>query len=411
MTAVATPRRPSARGVSLVEPVEIACRLRDEWLRTGLSTAPADRDIAQRAVTELYRLVGQPPPQFVWVPSPAAAVELLRDDPDAPPGGIGIPPSDEPFRNWPLIQRLIGIKSGMRRRMIERTEPEREWWLRGPSLPAHEWAVMSPRELLAAGISAPRILDNLVHLPLQESLRDSMYRPMRTELLGPEGRRTDIAGYEQYDTWTVAFHDVNRVAGLARYRDDDAHQLDQWVALARHAGWWWPGPRRCVLSERPVAVHTEAQQSAWYGEVRLHNDAGPAVEFADGAGVFALHGTFVPEWVFTDLTVERVLATRNIEVRRAAVERLGWDEFIDRAGLTLLSTAADPGNPGAELRLYDNWRDRTRVLLVVNGSRERDGTRRRYGLNVPVTIGDPVAAAGWSYGLTGAQYAQLLRRT
>lgn len=128
-----------------------------------------------------------------------------------------------------------------------------------------------------------------------------------------------------------------------------------------------------------------------------------------------LHGTPVPEWVLSDPTAERIAAERNVEVRRTAIERIGWDSYIDQAGLRLLATAPDPGNPGCELRLYDTPRDArlppSRLLLAVNGSVERDGQRHRYGLSVPDGIDDPVAAAGWTYGLPGEVYAQLARRT
>ena len=102
-------------------------------------------------------------------------------------------------------------------------------------------------------------------------------------------------------------------------------------------------------------------------------------------------------------------------MRRCAIEVLGWDVYIAQAGLALVATAPDPGNPGCTLRLYEmppgpNGR-LSRLLLVVNGSVERDGNRRRYGLGVPADIDDPVAAAGWTYGLTGEQYARLVRRT
>jgi hypothetical protein len=49
---------------------------------------------------------------------------------------------------------------------------------------------------------------------------------------------------------------------------------------------------------------------------------------------------------------------------------------------------------------------RSRLLLAVNGSVERDGTRRRYGLRVLAEFDHPLDAAGWSYGLTGAQIAR-----
>ena len=100
----------------------------------------------------------------------------------------------------------------------------------------------------------------------------------------------------------------------------------------------------------------------------------------------------------------------NVEVRRCAIERIGWASYIDQAGLRLVASAPDPGNPGSELRLYD-MRKETRVLLAVNGSVERDGRRRRYGLTVPGFLNDPVDAAGWTYGLSAEQYSLLVRRT
>ena len=84
-------------------------------------------------------------------------------------------------------------------------------------------------------------------------------------------------------------------------------------------------------------------------------------------------------------------------------------------GLSLVDTASDPGNPGFELRLYDLpervWGVPTRVLLATNGSPERDGTRRRYGLPVPADVPTAVHAAAWTYGLTGDQYLTMNRRT
>jgi hypothetical protein len=146
------------------------------------------------------------------------------------------------------------------------------------------------------------------------------------------------------------------------------------------------------------------------GEVRLHCEDGPAIRYADGWDVHAWHGTRVPSWVVTDPDVRRIEKETNVEIRRCAIERMGWAAYIDAAGLRLVGAAPDPGNPGAELRLYD-FRQESRVLLAVNGSVERDGTRRRYGLTVPASIADPVAAAGWTYGLSADQYSTLQRRT
>jgi hypothetical protein len=155
-------------------------------------------------------------------------------------------------------------------------------------------------------------------------------------------------------------------------------------------------------------VHTEAAGDD--GQVRLHRADGPALRYGDGWEVHVWHGTEVPSWVVTDPSPERIAREKNVEVRRCAIENLGWPAYIERGGLRLVASAPDPGNPGAELRLYD-LRRQTRVLLAVNGSVERDGHRRQYGLTVPSAIDDPVAAAGWTYGLSAEQYSRLLRRT
>jgi hypothetical protein len=57
------------------------------------------------------------------------------------------------------------------------------------------------------------------------------------------------------------------------------------------------------------------------------------------------------------------------------------------------------------------WGAPGRILVVTNGTPEPDGQRRRYGLNVPGDLDNPVDAAAWTYGLTGELYATLARRT
>ncbi|MBF6327009.1 DUF6745 domain-containing protein [Nocardia transvalensis] len=181
-----------------------------------------------------------------------------------------------------------------------------------------------------------------------------------------------------------------------------------WATVTRTCGPWWPGERICVISERPQIVRTEPAGDL--GEVRLHCADGPAVRYADGWELHFWHGTRVPRWVIEAPTAAAIDAEPNIEVRRCAIERLGWPAYLEQAGMRLVATAPDPANRGFELMLYDLPRNQ-RVLVVTNGSLERDGTRRRYGLGVPGHFTEPVAAAAWTYGLTAAQYSRLVQRT
>ncbi|MGH3394491.1 MAG: DUF6745 domain-containing protein [Streptosporangiaceae bacterium] len=377
--------------------------MRDDWLRAGLSTQPADTATAEAVVTELYRLLGQPKPAFEWVPSPAAALRTGASRPGFRPGRLGGRRAPATGRDWPTAARLASLLSDLRGRLDDRIgQAQQAVWRRTDfSLPRPP----SPGE----------ILDAAVHDSLAGTLRDAICAPLRISLPGLQRGALGLTWYGQQDAWWIARHDAWRRAGLVPGRPADAGELDLWGALARSTGWWWPGQHRCVMAGRPAALHTEPAPASEHGQLRLHRDDGPAIAFADGYWRHVLHGTPVPAWVVTGPTVEAIHREPNIEVRRTAIERIGWDAYLDQARLSPVAARPDPGNPGSRLRLYDlpaaaGGRP-ARFLLAVNGSPEPDGRHRQYGLTVPADIDDPVAAAAWTYGLTGAQYAQLARRT
>jgi hypothetical protein len=202
---------------------------------------------------------------------------------------------------------------------------------------------------------------------------------------------------------------------LAAIDDDPGHRDWRRVAViadALSAGWWWPHLDFQIVCDRPSVVHTEPTPD---GPARPHSDDGPAIVWPDGWSLYFWHGTLVPAWVVLRPTVAAIHAESNVEVRRCGIESLGWDAYISAARLRLVDRSDDPGNPDCGLWLYDLpegvWGTASRVLLVTNGSPERDGTRRRYGLPVPADLDTAVRAAAWTYGLDADQYARLTRRT
>jgi hypothetical protein len=387
-----------------------ARRLSDEWRAHGLAASPADRPAAEAAVAALYRQIGTPAPEFVWAPSPAAALSLVHDDPHTFPPvrfqGANLPRYPE---DWPVAALLANLVQDLRHSLDHAIGHAATWnslW--------SPFAITAERAL-AAGASAQRVVDIVAHDALHTTLHNCVRALIRAELMPTTGGTDGMTWYGQHDAQWIGHYDVYARLGLAAYHRPDAELLALLAELARSTGWWWPGEGRCVMAERPTEIHTEPLPDALYGEVRLHRDEGPAVRFADGTQVHVLHGTYVPTWVVTDPTVERIHAERNVEVRRSAIERIGWGTYIEQARLQHIAAADDPGNPGCELHLYDVprelWRRPARLLLVVNGSVEPDGSHRRYGLSVPAHFDDPVSAAGWTYGLSGEHYARLDRRT
>jgi hypothetical protein len=194
-----------------------------------------------------------------------------------------------------------------------------------------------------------------------------------------------------------------------KYTERHDRGLDAFLGLA-DSGWYWPFTGVVILTERPTALHRDVQG-------RLHHVDGPAMAYGDGTAIHAWHGTRVPPDLLDGWPMERILAEPNQEVRRCAIEAVGWDRFVVDAGLSAVDEADDPGNPGQRIGLYDipdainPYPARVRLLLWVNGTTDRDGTRRRGGLTVPADVPDAVTAASWTYGVDKETYLQLERRT
>lgn len=215
----------------------------------------------------------------------------------------------------------------------------------------------------------------------------------------------------QHELYWLAFYDFARRIGVT-YDPDLNERLDSLLAMA-DTGWWWPYDTVAVLTERPVVHHLDVLR-------RLHCADGQAVGYSDGWGEYMWHGTRVPATLVTGngWSTTQIMEEKNAEIRRCAIERMGWDQFIDAAGLELVAKAPDPGNPGQDLFLYDLggelqnlYSARARILLCTNGSPDRDGTRRRFGIPVPGHHTDPVAAVAETYDATVEEYAAVARRT
>lgn len=381
MTARRAPR-PRFASTARSSPTCSLAAKREEWLAHGLRAEPADRRVAEDAVTELFQLAGCRSSKFTWVPSPSAGAKLIlaEDYPSEIASGYASSGS--------AVAHLI---TGSRRTIIDRIHGRRLSFGHVPR-------------------TDDRVLSTLAQ-PLRTSLIGGVAVAIRAQVGPMPGR---VTWYGQQEAHHIAYFEALLDLGKIHLSPHERRILNLQARLARSTGWWWVTDDVCIMADRPTAVHSEPLPSAEHGQRRLHRADGPAIQFADGTDTSVLHGTVVPDWVIRDPTVDRIRTERNVEVRRAAIERLGWDRFIESAALRLIDRADDPGNTGHSLDLYGtprDWRGGGRILLATNGSVERDGTRRRYGLAVPGHFSSALDAAGWTYGLRGTDYARLARRT
>lgn len=231
-------------------------------------------------------------------------------------------------------------------------------------------------------------------------LRDQLRGQLWDQLRDPLGR--EISSW--WDCYWLAY----MTAALPFADLESSTRLDALAAACAEVGWWWPMKGAVVLTDRPTVIARDK-------DGRPHCADGPALAYADGYAMHAWHGQRVPaDLIDGGWTLERIVKERNTEIRRCAVERMGWDVFLTKAHAELVAEAPDPGNDPHTIKLYElpavleeAYSEPARIALVTNGSCERDGTRHRYGIVVRKTFSDPIAAMADTYGVPTDVYRQL----
>jgi hypothetical protein len=169
------------------------------------------------------------------------------------------------------------------------------------------------------------------------------------------------------------------------------------LVAAFAAGLW-------ALCVRPDQVACIPRPALWILNGRLHREDGAAVEWPTGERYFFWRGTRVPGWIIKrreQITLQAIRSEHNIEVRRCMIECFGLERFLQEAGISSV-------NGDQFGRLWwavtgETW------VEVENGTREADGTRRRYFLQVPRSMRSAREAVAWTYGLLPEQYELAVR--
>ncbi|MEU8194037.1 DUF6745 domain-containing protein [Microbispora amethystogenes] len=312
------PRR--SDGVLTEEHEALIADVRATWTEIGLSTDPADRSAAERAVREAYAAMrSEPPGRIVWAGSPVACLRAC----------VGDAPASSPsrLRDESSSPGLVAeLRRELRRR--HRSSP---------------WSGLEDR-------LARRLRDELgtqawdeLRTQIAARLREPLWHRFGVRLRGPVLSRLDarfpslscghLGGVQ--DVWRDAYWIALYTCALrvTRMRDE---RLEAFAAVARHVGWWIPSADDVVLSERPAVLRRDEQE-------RLHSATGPALSWPDGHALHAWHGTPVPGWVITDPAPEAIRREDDPEIRRCAAESSGREHCA-------------AGSPASGRRGGDRWR-------------------------------------------------------
>lgn len=371
---------------------------RDKWIANALSTEPANREIMAKAVNGLYEAANLDLPlSILFVRSPlavaiaggvAAGIWWLRENPDEQQKMFN--------RVWTDSEMMAMIRPA--------AEGSIEAALKKSGQSILDYAGVL-HDAVVAATEATMPTAQLDEGSSGKKITKAVNKSMLEYLVGCTrfwhrmyDGGSDWSGYPAY----LSFFD--RVANL------NLPIYEKWRHYEQAA--LYGGPRImhakfCIVSDRQTLIKLDQNN-------QLHCEDGPAKTYADGWILNYWHGVHVPHDFF-EWDTNRVLREENSEVRRCGIERLGWEKIIDR--LKLVAEAPDPGNDGKTLRLYkgdliENLYDEpARLLVVSNGSVDKGGHTRIFGLPVPGNVSDPVEAAAMLFDVPVDVYRQLARRT
>ena len=347
---------------------------RERVIAKTVAPGPADRGRVEAGIGACYAHLGLAAPRIVWVDGPLSAViaaNLLKQ------GG----------QLWDQLRGQLGGQ------LWDQLGDQLGDQLRGQL-----WDQLGDQ------------LRGQLWDQLRDQLRGQLWGHLGDQLRGQlwdqlRGQLGDQLRGVSYDAWWLhwAHHwlEINRLVDTPA--DPETVALTQAWVDAHSASAWIPYENIAIIADR----HTRLTRDP---EGRLHSEGGKAAwEWADGTAVYAHHGRRVEPWVVSGETgPERITlidSEENIEVRRCAIERYGWGEYVTDAGWRPVAVDGCgelfdvPGETGQ------------RVCVVVNGTVERDGTQRKYGLLCRDHHSTPLEAVAASYGVTAEQYRSLERRT
>lgn len=427
----------------------------DSWCEIEQSFSSADRPTAERAIIDAYALLDLPPPKIAWCESPQtmalsrAIVETVGSAQSEETNGTS--DGDKQLRSYcgPFLKGRIrneAIVATEDRIMQEldinaiiallKLSSSKGWRADALSIDevfgirrslydrAPTWSFVTMND--GRGTSMATRLTHALDMGLQNDFRRKTVLMANIETAAKIsesilGRGLTDAELEQ----TLQYYELRNSGSFVNllqraviescYGHLDArflalpsffrkhHEL-KWhterivplIDLARACGGFLPHERVCWMLEKPKAIHFDDQ-------VRLHNPAGPAIEYADW-GPFCWHGVVVDRRIVLEpesLTVKDIETEHNLETRRIMLNRFGESRFMEESNAQIIDD--DPAF-GVLYRKSLPLDEPLQMVKVKNSTPEPDGSFRNYLLRVPPTMRTAREAVAWTFRMTVAQY-------
>jgi hypothetical protein len=197
----------------------------------------------------------------------------------------------------------------------------------------------------------------------------------------------------QYDCYLTAMRDV---LGL-RLPEHEKYKF--WEQAAIEGGFRMMHDEFCIVSDFPEYIKTDDRY-------RPHSENSPSHRWRDGWSLYHVHGVRVPEYVVMrpgEITVQKIEAEENVEVRRVMIDCYGPEKYL------LDSGAQEIGRDEFGVLFRKEVKDDEPMVMVrvVNTTPEPDGQFKHYHLRVPPDVRTAHEAVAWTFNRPVKDYQPL----
>jgi hypothetical protein len=337
-----------------------------KWVAIGLSTKPADRDRAERAIAGLYRLAKLKEPRVIWLPCPiSAALSAV---------------AYAHITAQRRIERKGAVHSAVGRAV-------------------HSAVATAVRSAVHSAV------DSAVGSAVHSAVGSAVGSAVDSAVGSAVGSAVDSAGHAYfggslwcwYSAWADYFNEVCAVAIDRNY-----------LETQESCGFYWTLDDVCFASERPAEINRDQAG-------RLHCETGMSISYSGtGWGLYSWHGYTIPpthHWVIADkvrLNADAIEKEPNAELRRIMLEIYGFERFLSDRKAKVVAEDVDGNGHSRRLLTAKVKGETIRMIEVNNGSLEPDGARRKFVLGaMPGKTPHECIAA--SYGIKPHLYREAVR--
>jgi hypothetical protein len=419
----------------------------DYWTKVGLSTEPADRPRAEKAIKEMYKVANLDEPKIIWTGSPLSSGitygilknnknldsvrnsvwesvwDSVRDsvwDSVRKSGGESVRDSvRNSVRNsvwdpvWDSVRDsvLTSVGDSVWNSVWESVQ-ESVWESVRDSVRNSVrnsvwdpvWDSVRDSVLTSVGDSVWNSVRNSVRDSVWDSVRDSVRNSVRDSVLTSVRDSVLDSIYGQHYSNISSFYSFFRdECGLKK----ETEKLKGFIELTQSAGWALPFKNICFVSERTNKLNFDRNG-------RLHSESEEALSYPDGFKIYAIHGVTIPEYIIknpSEITIEKIEKEENTEIKRIMINRYknGYESYIKDSGSTLIDEKKDiHSNLPVKLWKKERKNDTPVVMVEIKNKTKEliDGEwiHKSYYIRVKPDITDALEAIAWHHNQTKEDY-------